>query len=80
MAVDLGCKRTKEGRELLYSRQRLIIAAHAAGIEAIDTPYTDAHDNAGLLEDALLAKSLGFSGKLVISPHHLKVCIRLYAD
>lgn len=72
LAVDLGCKRTKEGRELFYSRQRLIIAAHAAGIEAIDTPYTDAHDNAGLLEDALLAKSLGFSGKLVISPHHLK--------
>ncbi|MDD2427760.1 MAG: CoA ester lyase [Eubacteriales bacterium] len=72
LAVDLGCTRTQEGRELLYSRQRLIIAARAAGIEAIDTPFTDAHDEAGLLEDALLAKSLGFSGKLAISPHHLK--------
>lgn len=72
LAVDLGCTRTKAGKELLYSRQRLIIAARAAGIEAIDTPFTDARDKAGLLEDALLAKSLGFSGKLSISPHHLK--------
>ncbi|NLC25928.1 MAG: CoA ester lyase [Fastidiosipila sp.] len=72
LAVDLGCTRTKEGQELLYSRQRLVIAARAAGIQAIDTPFTDARDRAGLLEDALLAKSLGFSGKLAISPHHLK--------
>ena len=72
LAVDLGCSRSREGKELLYSRQRLIIAARAAGIEAIDTPFTDAHDKAGLLEDALLAKSLGFSGKLAISPQHLK--------
>lgn len=72
LAADLGCSRSREGKELLYSRQRLIIAARAAGIEAIDTPFTDAQDNTGLLEDALLAKSLGFSGKLAISPQHLK--------
>ena len=72
LAADIGCSRTREGKELLYSRQRLVIAARAAGIEAIDTPFTDAQDNSGLLADALLAKSLGFSGKLAISPQHLK--------
>ncbi|NLA71829.1 MAG: CoA ester lyase [Clostridiaceae bacterium] len=71
LAADLGCARTKEGREIFYSRSRLIIAAKAAGIEALDTPFTDARDTEGCYEDALFARSLGYAGKLCISPHHL---------
>lgn len=72
LAADLGCARTREGSEILYSRQRLVVAARAFGLEVIDTPFTDARDEAGLEADARFAKSLGFTGKLSISPHHLK--------
>ena len=37
----------------------------------MDTPWTDVEDIDGLIEDAKLAKSLGFSGKASISPRHV---------
>jgi citrate lyase subunit beta/citryl-CoA lyase len=73
LTADLGAKRTKPGREIFYSRSRMVIAAKAAGIEAIDTPFTDTNDESGLARDASLAKELGFDGKAVISPRHIDV-------
>lgn len=78
LAADLGCERTREGLEILYSRSRLVVAARAAGIEAIDTPYIQAQDLEGCLADARLARGLGFTGKLSISPHHLDMIHRAY--
>lgn len=71
LTADLGAKRSKKGLEILFSRSRIVIAARAAGITAIDTPFTDANDDEGLVEDAVLARELGFSGKAVISPRHI---------
>lgn len=69
----LGAKRTKEGTEIFTARTMVINAAAAAGIQAIDTPYTDANDDDGLLADTLLAQQLGFKGKLSINPRQLDV-------
>ena len=69
----LGAKRTSEGTEIFTARSMVINAAAAAGIESIDTPYTDANDEAGLLKDAQLAKHLGFKGKLAINPRQIDV-------
>lgn len=71
LCADLHCKRTKEGAEILYARQRLVNAARAAGIEAFDTPFTNIEDIVGLKQDTAFAKSLGFSGKAAISPRHI---------
>lgn len=71
LSADLRCKRTKGGEEIRYARGRLLLAARAAGIDAYDTPFTDVNDDAGALEDAQFAKSLGFSGKAAISPRHV---------
>ena len=49
----------------------LINAAAAAGIQSIDTPFTDANDEEGLLADTRLAKALGFKGKLSINPRQI---------
>lgn len=73
LTADLRSPRTKEGHEIFYARARLVSAARAAGIEAYDTPFTDIDDPAGLERDARLAKSLGFSGKAVISPRHVDI-------
>lgn len=72
LSADLQCKRTKEGREIEYARTRLVMAARAAGIDVIDTPFTDVNDDEGAQKDAALAKALGFSGKASISPRHVE--------
>ena len=72
LTADLQCKRTKEGREIEYSRCRLVVAARAAGVDVYDTPFTDVNDDEGIWEDARLAKSLGFTGKASISPRHVE--------
>ena len=72
LTADLRCKRTKQGREIEYARTRLVVAARAAGVEVYDTPFTDVNDDAGIWEDAALAKALGFTGKASISPRHVE--------
>lgn len=71
LTADLRCKRTKQGREIEYARARLVMAARAAGVEVYDTPFTDVNDDTGIMDDALVAKGLGFSGKACISPRHV---------
>lgn len=71
LASDIGYDRTKEGSEIFYARTRVVMAAKAAGVLAFDTPFIDIEDDEGMLEDTILAKSLGFSGKAAISPRHV---------
>ena len=79
LTADLRCRRTKAGREIAYARGRLVVAARAAGVEVYDTPFTDVNDDEGLEADALLAKSLGFSGKAAISPRHVGTINRVFS-
>lgn len=73
LAADIGAKRTKEGVEVLYARERVVLAASAADIDAIDTLYTDYEDLEGLREDAEFASQLGYDGKLAIHPAQVDV-------
>jgi citrate lyase subunit beta/citryl-CoA lyase len=79
LAADLGIKATKDGRELLYAKSAVVIAAKAAGLEAFDTVYTDVNDLEGLLEAARTAVSLGFSGKAAIHPSQVPVIHQAFA-
>jgi citrate lyase subunit beta / citryl-CoA lyase len=78
LTADLQCKRTKEGLEIFYSRGRIVSAARACDIDVYDTPFTDIEDLNGMYEDAKLAKSLGFSGKAVISPRHVEAVNKVF--
>ena len=79
LTADLRCQRTKEGREIDYARQRLVVAARAAGVDVYDTPFTDVNDDEGILADARYAKSLGFTGKAAISPRHVKAVNEVFS-
>lgn len=79
LTADLQCKRTKEGREIEYARTRLVVAARAAGVDVYDTPFTDVNDDEGIVVDAGLAKSLGFTGKASISPRHVEVINEVFS-
>lgn len=79
LTADLQCKRTKEGREIEYARTRLVVAARAAGVDVYDTPFTDVNDDEGIVTDAQLAKSFGFTGKASISPRHVEVINHVFS-
>jgi len=68
LAADLGATRTDEGTEVLYAREHVVLAASAAGIDAIDTIHADIDDVEGLREAARFAVQLGYDGKLAIHP------------
>jgi len=71
--ADIGTARTDEGRESFYARSVIVNAAKAAGIQAIDTVFSDVTDMNGLRESVFEAKSLGFEGKGCIHPRQIKV-------
>lgn len=79
LTADLQCKRTKEGREIEYARHRLVVAAHAAGVDVYDTPFTDVNDDEGIRTDAAYARALGFTGKASISPRHVEVINEIFS-
>src|SRR6056297_3582403 len=73
LAADIGATRTSEGTEVLYARERTVIAASAAGIDAIDIVYTDYGDTDGLHEETTFARQLGYDGKMAIHPDQVPV-------
>jgi citrate lyase subunit beta/citryl-CoA lyase len=79
LTADLRAQRTKESGEIAYARSRIVCAARAAGVDVLDTPFTDVNDLEGLREDAVLARSLGFTGKAVISPRHVDVVNEVFS-
>jgi len=70
--ADLGVQRTDEGTESFFARSMLINAARAAGIQAIDTVYSDVANEEGLRKSVQEAKSIGFDGKGCIHPRQIK--------
>ncbi|MGR8948037.1 MAG: HpcH/HpaI aldolase/citrate lyase family protein [Gammaproteobacteria bacterium] len=69
MAAELRCKNNFQS--LLYARSRVVHAAAAAGIDAIDVPYLDLDDPQGMRAEAELVRDLGFSGKGSIHPKQI---------
>jgi citrate lyase subunit beta / citryl-CoA lyase len=61
------------GDHLNYVYSRLVVAARAAGIQAIDGPYAAVKDEDGLRERAMLARALGMDGKWTIHPAQIAV-------
>ncbi len=61
------------GDHLNYVYSRLVVAARAAGIQAIDGPYAAVKDEDGLRERAALARALGMDGKWTIHPAQIPV-------
>ncbi len=77
--ADLGVVKTQSGAETLYARTRLINAARAAGLQAIDSVYSDVADMDGLLRWGQASRALGFDGMGCIHPLQIPVVHQAYA-
>ena len=71
--ADIGAERTLEGEESFLARLQIVLAARAAGIQPIDSVFSDVADEEGLKQSVLEAKSLGFEGKGCIHPSQIKI-------
>jgi citrate lyase subunit beta / citryl-CoA lyase len=77
--ADLGVVKTLEGQESQYARTRLVNAAKAAGIQAIDSVFGDVGDLAGLRQWAENSRALGFEGMGCIHPSQIPVIHQAFA-
>ena len=70
MAAALGAQRAPDGLELAYVRARFLVECVAAGVLAIDAPYTFS-DLEGAQIEARHARRLGYKAKSVVAPEHV---------
>ncbi len=70
---DMGIERTESESETYFARNSIAVAARAADVLALDTPYFSFRDPDGLRENALTAKQYGFKGKFAIHPAQIEI-------
>jgi citrate lyase subunit beta/citryl-CoA lyase len=77
--ANLKTTRSKLGRELLAARGQLVLAAREAGIQCIDTVFSDINDEEGFKNELELIKEMGFDGKSVVNPRQVSVVHDFFA-
>jgi citrate lyase subunit beta/citryl-CoA lyase len=77
--ADLGTRRTQEGTESFFARSMVVNACKAAGIQAIDSVFSDIADMEALKETVIRSKALGFDGMGCIHPRQIRVIHENYA-
>src|SRR6266853_280026 len=77
--ADLGVVKTTEGRETQYARSRIVNAARAAGVQAIDSVFSDVADLDGLRRWGQASRALGFEGMGCIHPGQIRVVHEAFA-
>ena len=77
LAADLGC--AVEWEALLYARSRVVLAAGAAGVSALDSPWMDVPAVEALAGESRRARRLGFAGKAAVHPSQVPVIQRAFS-
>jgi citrate lyase subunit beta/citryl-CoA lyase len=77
--ADLGVVKTSTGTESFYARQRVLNAAHAAGIQAIDSVFGDVGDLDALRAWAKTSRGLGFEGMGCLHPTQIPIIHEAFA-
>jgi citrate lyase subunit beta/citryl-CoA lyase len=75
---DLGVEYAKNPEGAMYSRAKIPIDARAAGKYAIDAIWQEVDDVAGLEQDSLTAKNLGYAGKSIIHPNQIDAVHKIF--
>ncbi len=78
-ARDIGARRDTAGLALQHIRAVVVQVAAAYGLASIDTPFTAHNDDAGLAEDARIARSIGLQGKFAIHPAQAPIINRAFS-
>jgi len=77
--ADLGTRRTDEGMESFFARSQVVNACRAAGIQPIDSVFSDVSDMEALARNVQVSKGLGFDGMGCIHPRQIEVIHQNFA-
>jgi len=77
--ADMGVVKTVDGGESLYARMRLVNAARAAGVQAIDSVFGDVGDMDGLEAWGARSRAMGYEGMGCIHPRQIEVIHRAFS-
>lgn len=77
--ADLGVVKTSSGAESLYARQRVVNAARAAGVQAIDSVFGDVSDINGLRAWGINSRAVGFEGMGCVHPAQIPAVHEAFA-
>lgn len=78
-SANLKTQRTKEGTELQLARETIVVAARAAGIDALDTVFSNLNDMDAFRAEVELIKRMGFDGKSIINPRQIEIVNEVFA-
>jgi citrate lyase beta subunit len=78
-AKDIGARPGVDRVELLYALQRMLIAARAAGIVALDGVHADIGDLAGLEIACRQGAAMGYDGKTLVHPSQIEPANRAFS-
>jgi citrate lyase subunit beta/citryl-CoA lyase len=80
-ALDIGLptNREGEGRELIYARSTIVVAAASAHVQSVDGVWPDIHDFDGVRRDSIQARRLGFSGKSTFHPGQIDIINEVFS-
>ena len=76
---DMGIQRTDDGEEVYHPRSAVAIAARAAGIASLDSPYVAFRNPEGLKKDARAARQMGYTGKFAIHPAQVETINQVFS-
>lgn len=81
LAASLGVPELTigEGAHVEYALARIVVAARAFGLAAVDGPFVVLGDEAGLRASALRSRAFGYDGKWCIHPAQVEICNEVYA-
>jgi citrate lyase subunit beta/citryl-CoA lyase len=81
LAASLGVPalRIGDGAHVDYALARMLVAARAHGLAAVDGPYPVLGDDPGLRASAERSRALGYDGKWCIHPAQVLICNGVYA-
>lgn len=77
--ADLGVERLDDESNVVYARSAICNAARAAGVPALDTPYFQFRDDAGLKTSSEASRRLGFKGRFAIHPAQIETINACYS-
>lgn len=79
MSVSLGFPSPEEGSRWDFVRGAVLVAARAAGVQAIDGPFLQISDAEGLRASAERARELGFDGKKALHPDQIEPLNQIFS-
>ncbi len=77
--IGLSTNREGEGRELIYARSAIVVAAASAHVQSVDGVWPDIQDFDGVRRDSIQARRLGFSGKSTFHPGQIDIINEVFS-